>query len=286
MVGVGCPCPETASAGVGRVVSVGVARRTHSPVRGRVRGDRERAGRDRRCPELCCWSGSRNAPSKSNEPFTGSSTSSTAREGRDPTRFERAALEREAAADTRAHKTGNGVPDLRTRWLTEAADLGVTPDSLVASINTAADRVVPEPAVTVESVVEALSAGSSAWHRMDVLRAVCDRVRPVAGVGGERWVAILDRAVERVLEHCVDLDPARGDGVWRRRSDGRSLWIEPVADHYTSDLVLAQEEHILTWAIEAQTDDPSPSATSCAGTDSMCCKPTPPPQPPATTASW
>ncbi len=63
-----------------------------------------------------------------------------AREGREPTRFERAALEREAAADTRAHKTGNGVPDLRTRWLTEAADLGITPDSLIASINAAARR--------------------------------------------------------------------------------------------------------------------------------------------------
>ncbi len=45
-----------------------------------------------------------------------------AREGRDPSRFERAALGREAAVDTRAHKTGNGVPDLKTRWLTEAAD--------------------------------------------------------------------------------------------------------------------------------------------------------------------
>ena len=60
------------------------------------------------------------------------------------------------------------------------------------------------PAVTIESVVEALSAGSSTWHRMDVLRAVCDRVRPVAGVDGERWAAMLDRAAERVLEHCVD----------------------------------------------------------------------------------
>ncbi len=45
------------------------------------------------------------------------------REGRDPTRWERAALTREAATDTRAHKTGNGVTDLRTRWTGEAAAL-------------------------------------------------------------------------------------------------------------------------------------------------------------------
>ena len=47
------------------------------------------------------------------------------REGRDPTRWERAALTREAAADTRAHKTGNGVTDLRTRWTGEAARAGM-----------------------------------------------------------------------------------------------------------------------------------------------------------------
>ena len=49
-----------------------------------------------------------------------------AREGRDPTRWERAALCREAAADTRAHKTSHGVADLRTRWQAEAAEVGWT----------------------------------------------------------------------------------------------------------------------------------------------------------------
>ena len=48
------------------------------------------------------------------------------REGRDPTRWERAALTREAAATHGAHKTGNGVTDLRTRWTAEAAQLGWT----------------------------------------------------------------------------------------------------------------------------------------------------------------
>jgi conjugative relaxase-like TrwC/TraI family protein len=37
------------------------------------------------------------------------------RQGRDPTRWERAALCREASADTRSHKTGVAVPDLQTR---------------------------------------------------------------------------------------------------------------------------------------------------------------------------
>ncbi len=37
------------------------------------------------------------------------------------------------------------------------------------------------------------------------------------------------------------------------------MWIEPVAAHVTSEAVLAQEEAILTWAIDAQTAEPAPS---------------------------
>ena len=184
-----------------------------------------------------------------------------AREGRDPSRFERAALGREAAVDTRAHKTGNGVPDLKTRWLTEAATVGITPETLTASIDEAA-RVPASPRpVTVGEIIEELSGSKSAWHRLDILRTVCDNVRPQPGVDGERWAGELDRAVDKVLEQCIDLDPTLDQQATRRTSDGRSVWIEPVAAHVTSEAVLAQEEAILTWAIDAQTAEPSPSLT-------------------------
>ena len=39
------------------------------------------------------------------------------RQGRDPTRWERAALTREAAVDTCTHKSGAGAHALRSRWL-------------------------------------------------------------------------------------------------------------------------------------------------------------------------
>jgi conjugative relaxase-like TrwC/TraI family protein len=39
-----------------------------------------------------------------------------ARQGRDPNQWELGAIKREAAVDTRAHKSGNGVADLTTRW--------------------------------------------------------------------------------------------------------------------------------------------------------------------------
>ena len=39
------------------------------------------------------------------------------------------------------------------------------------------------------------------------------------------------------------------------------MWIEPIAAQVTSHHVLAQEEAILTWALDAQLDDPQPSPT-------------------------
>jgi hypothetical protein len=113
--------------------------------------------------------------------------------------------------------------------------------------------------VSVAEVIDDLSAERSAWHRMDVLRAVTDRLRPQPGMSGERWSRLLDRAVDRVLGECVVLDPD-GDGK-RRGSDGRSVWIEPVAAQVTGRQVLAQEEAILTWVVDAQLDDPAPSTT-------------------------
>ena len=112
-----------------------------------------------------------------------------AREGRDPSRWERAAMTREAAVDTRVHKSGNGVADLQTRWLNEAFDAGITPEDLVASVTEAGRARTSVEAVTVGEVVEALSATGSAWHRADVTREICDLQRPLPEINGRRWAA-------------------------------------------------------------------------------------------------
>ena len=78
-------------------------------------------------------------------------------------------------------------------------------------------------------------------------------------MSGHRWAAALERACDRVIDGCVDLDPP--GPVTRRASDGRSVWLEPVAPHFTSDTILAEEESILAWAMEAQADEPAPSPT-------------------------
>jgi conjugative relaxase-like TrwC/TraI family protein len=181
------------------------------------------------------------------------------REGRDPTGWEKAALTREAAADTRVHKTSRPVDELRPQWLEDAADIGVTPQSLLLAVHEAglARQVFGD--VTVNDVVEVLSAAGSAWHREDVIRAFCDLQRPVPGVGGDRWAQMIEHVADGFIEQHVDLDPARGVSGRVRGSDGRSEWIEPVAAHITSDEILAQEEAILTWAYDAHSSGPDPS---------------------------
>jgi conjugative relaxase-like TrwC/TraI family protein len=181
------------------------------------------------------------------------------REGRDPSPKERAALEREASADTRGGKSGLGVADLATRWHGEAAVAGWTVDRLVEHVQRAAADRSPTRSPTVTDVVEAVSAEHSSWGRPDVIQAICDLHRPVSQMSGHRWAAAIEHAADKVLEHCVDLDPP--DATQRRDSDGRSLWIEPTAPRFTSEAVLVQEERILTWAIDAQAGTASPSST-------------------------
>jgi conjugative relaxase-like TrwC/TraI family protein len=182
------------------------------------------------------------------------------RHGRDPTRWERAALCREASADTRSHKTGVTVLDLRTRWETEAAELGWNADRFVAELATAGrDRIDVRP-VTVEQVVDQLSASGSVWTRADALRAICDLQPALSSMSGQRWAAALERVADQVAEHGVDLDPP-DERTRRRGSDGRSMWVEPTAAHITSNAILAEEETVLAWAIDAQNDEPRPSTT-------------------------
>jgi conjugative relaxase-like TrwC/TraI family protein len=191
-----------------------------------------------------------------------------AREGRDPTRWERAALCREASADTRAHKTGHGVVDLRARWQAEAAEVGWTARRLHAEVGAAGRRrMEPEP-LTVEAVVDRLSVSGSTWTRADVLRAICDQQPTVSSMDGHRWAAWLERACDRVIESCVDLDPPGAPA--RRSSDGRSVWLEPTAAHLTSDTIVAEEEAVLAWAMDAQSHPAAPSPTvDGAGLDVM-----------------
>jgi hypothetical protein len=108
--------------------------------------------------------------------------------------------------------------------------------------------------VTAAEILEDVSTRRSTWCRADVLRSICDGQRPVSQMSAQRWLGVLERAAD----HCVDLDPPSSTVL--RVSDGRSVWIEPTAPGLTSEAILAQEEEIVAWTIEAL-DDPAPSTT-------------------------
>ncbi len=205
------------------------------------------------------------------------------REGRDPTRWERAALTREASEDTRAKKTHASPGDLGSHWRDQAEALGWSPARLLERMwDSARTHPTPEPP-TVVDVIEQLSAAGSAWNRADVLQAVCDLTPPVAGVHGQRWAAAVERACDRVIETCTTLDPP-SERSPRRASDGRSIWIAPIEPHLTTEAVLAQEERILLFAIDAH-DTPARRRPLWTGAVSTSSRPTPQPQSPAMTRS-
>ncbi|MCP3858610.1 MAG: relaxase domain-containing protein, partial [Phycisphaeraceae bacterium] len=184
-------------------------------------------------------------------------------EGRDPSEWEVAKMTREAVIDTRRKKPGAGVADLTTRWVGEASDLGWSGRDLLDEARRFAASVGPEQRVdplTASDVINHMSSKGSAWNRADIMKAVCDLKRPVASQDGERWAATLERVCDLVMQECIELDPIPNDGP-RRSSDGRSLVAPPVSRHITSERILAEEDFIISWAIEAQADEPMPSAS-------------------------
>jgi conjugative relaxase-like TrwC/TraI family protein len=184
------------------------------------------------------------------------------RQGREPNRWELAALTREAAADTRTAKSHRAVTDLTARWTAEAAALGWTGPALAAAV-VDAGRDQPDRPLSLGfgEVVAALSAGGSTWNRADVVAVVCDLARPHPSLDGRAWARVVEAVADEVIARCVELDPPPTTGGPRRRGDGRSLWLEPTAPHLTTDAILREEQAVLTWAGDAQVGEPSPSAT-------------------------
>jgi conjugative relaxase-like TrwC/TraI family protein len=182
------------------------------------------------------------------------------REGRDPTRWERAALTREAAADTRATKTDVAAADLSSTWQQEAEALGWTSERVVAAMRTAARDAPARADATIADVIEQLSANGSTWSRADVLQAVCDLAPPSSPMSGHGWASGVATACDRVIGSCTTLDPPDPRGPVRA-SDGRSIWIAPVESSLTHERVLAQEERILLFAIDAHDQPARPSPT-------------------------
>lgn len=182
------------------------------------------------------------------------------REGRDPTRWERAAIAREAAEDSRASKSGAAVAELTDGWREEARTLGWTGDRLVKQLRTIGRGAPAAEPPTITAVLDALSAAGSTWTRADVLRVVSDLTPVLGPTPGRRWAAAVEQAVDKVVGVCCGLDPEAHTSP-ARASDGRSVWLAPTEPHLTTPAIIDQEERILAFAADAHREPPSPSRT-------------------------
>ena len=222
VAGAGCPLPEALPADARRPLPVGAAQRTHPPLRCRLGADRATARpRSLGVPaELL-----RGVLEADRRRSTGRSSprSPTSSTGRDATRteWELAAIKREAAVDTRGHKTGNGVAELTTRWATRSRrrSAGPAPTSSPRSIDAGRDhRAERRPRSTSTSIVAALSTGGSTWNRADVVSALVrhrpTRIRASTASSGRRSIERVDRRRDRPVRRT------RPDRQQRHRAAG------------------------------------------------------------------
>ena len=206
------------------------------------------------------------------------------REGREPSRWERAALTREASADTRSRKSGHGAADLTTRWQAEAADAGWTARPARGQHRRSRRRTPPRPTVIiVPDVIDAVSQQRSSWTRADVLQAICDLQRPVSQMSGRRWAAALERATDHVAR------PARRPRPARRHDPAGVGW--PVGVDRTDRTPVHVRAGARPRGSDPDVGDGRPSRPARTlddgrtGTVWIRCRPTPPRPSPATTGS-
>ena len=155
------------------------------------------------------------------------------RQGRDPTAWERAALTREAAVDTRAHKNDIDPAVLRARWAGEAAAVGWTArTSRPAALDRGGGRSGPGGAGerrVGRLVVARVGVDPSRRDPGDLRRAAPGVVDPGTRVGGRGGAG--RRPGPRRL--CGSR-PGRS-GRPATGSDGRSVWVEPIAAQFSSE---------------------------------------------------
>ncbi|MDJ0771314.1 MAG: MobF family relaxase [Ilumatobacter sp.] len=189
------------------------------------------------------------------------------REGREASRYERSAIEREVATDTRDHKTGLTAAELRIAWEAEATAIGYGLPDIESGVSRAASRHLPTGVLpTPESVIVGLAEERSTWQHLDVVRWLADHTQAPPDCDGLTRARRLDALAVEVTAASRTLDPPAGASPIRR-SDGRSIWTDPTETHATSDLVLAQEQRISTWSLDAQQSEPTSAPISADGLD-------------------
>jgi conjugative relaxase-like TrwC/TraI family protein len=182
--------------------------------------------------------------------------------GRQPTRRERWALEREAAVDSRPTKTNVDAASLRRHWCEQLEDLGFTSESYTAQVTGRVEPLEPGDAMDRTAVADALSSlrdTQSVWRPAEITREIAAALPTGLAASAAE---IVERA-ERLASHAedtlmVDISRPVPDVVPVRR-DGRPVTEGAVDRTLTTQTILDEEERILTLA-QRWTDDGGTSA--------------------------
>jgi conjugative relaxase-like TrwC/TraI family protein len=186
--------------------------------------------------------------------------------GRQPTRRERWAIEREAAVDSRPTKTSADAADLRRRWCDQLEDLGFTPERYTAQVT---DRIEPlEPGDAMDHTVISYALSSlrdtqSVWRPAEITREIAAALPTALAAGAAEVVGRAERLASHAEDTLVvDISRPVPVGVPVRR-DGRPVTEGAVDRMLTTQAILDEEERILTLA-QRWTDDGGDSADADA----------------------
>ena len=173
---------------------------------------------------------------------------------REPTDKERWRLEREAAVDSRPSK--NSAPradELSALWRRELAELGLTPEQFTAEVigrHLTPTGITPDQAaqIVTGAQLELFETGST-WRRNDVIREIARLVPTDVNSHSDELVRWIERTADTVIERHVELAPRVAPGTPVRR-DGRPITESTMDRRFTTDTILAQEEYLVSWALD------------------------------------
>lgn len=171
--------------------------------------------------------------------------------GRDPTPEERWRLEREAVVDSRpAKRHGITHQELRDEWLDRVRELGVDPYGLVRSVvgrHQSGGQIDHRLAMEMAAeAVEALEMAQSSFRPPEVLREVAAIFPTTVPAQADRLMGWLQGLSDHTVGRCVDLRPPTPGTPVRR--DGRPITEAAVDRRLTTQVILDEEERLLSWA--------------------------------------
>ncbi len=170
------------------------------------------------------------------------------------TAAERSTILRTVTLETRRDKIRDGHVGLHERWTTEAADLGVTWQTLTNTKSTDATTVELDRDLVVHTALDALEGSRARWtysHLAAAVAKAADRA-----LDGDELRALVDQALAagRVVELSVaDV----GDGAPMTRADGESVYRDPQREQW-STIAITDAEAFL---IETASEPPAPTTT-------------------------